>query len=87
VGHIEDRWHRAVNGPDGKSRRVRTDRYGRGDRCRVRYTAPDGRERIKSFPDRAKRAADDFLSGVEADMRRAGGRCAGHYRLVGLKCM
>ena len=36
----------------------------------MRYIAPDGRERSKSFPDRAKRAAEEFLSGVEADKTR-----------------
>jgi integrase len=70
VGHIEDRWHKEVPGPDGKPIRVRTARYGKGRRYRVRYIAPDGRERSKSFPDRAKKAAEDFLSGVEADISR-----------------
>lgn len=71
VGHIEDRWYKTLPGPGGaKSVRVRTDRYGRGDRYRVRYIAPDGRERSKSFPDRAKRAAEEFLAGVEADKLR-----------------
>jgi integrase len=70
VGHIEDRWYKTAPGPDGKPRRVRTDRHGKGDRYRVRYIAPDGRERSRSFPDRAKRAAEDFLASVEADKRR-----------------
>ncbi|WP_306207935.1 N-terminal phage integrase SAM-like domain-containing protein [Actinoplanes sp. RD1] len=39
----------------------------------MRYIAQDGRERSKSFPDRSKRLADDFLASVEADKLR------GHY--------
>ncbi len=70
VGHIEDRWYKTVSGVDGKPRRLKTERHGKGERYRVRYIAPDGRERSKSFPDRAKRAAEDFLSGVEADKHR-----------------
>lgn len=39
-------------------------------RYRVRYLGPDGRERSKSFPDRAKHAAEAFLVSVEADKLR-----------------
>lgn len=70
MGHIEDRWYKTVAGPDGKSRRVKTDRYGKGDRYRVRYIAPDGKERSKSFPDRAKRDAEAYLNNIEADKTR-----------------
>ena len=71
MGHIEDRWYKILPGAEGeKPTRIRTDRCGKGDRYRVRYIAPDGRERSKSFPDRAKRAAEEFLSGVEADKVR-----------------
>ncbi|MBL7259171.1 tyrosine-type recombinase/integrase [Paractinoplanes lichenicola] len=71
MGHIEDRWFKTVPGVAGqKPIRTRTDRCGKGDRYRVRYIAPDGRERSKSFPDRAKRAAEEFLAGVESDKIR-----------------
>ncbi|SDT38238.1 tyrosine-type recombinase/integrase [Actinoplanes derwentensis] len=70
MGHVEDRWFRTIEGPDGKDQRVKTDRHGVGLRYRVRYIAPDGNERSKSFPDRAKRAADEFLSGIETDKIR-----------------
>lgn len=70
MGHIEDRWYKTAPGPDGKPRRVKSERFGTGDRYRVRYIAPDGRERSKSFPDRAKRDAEGFLAGVETDKRR-----------------
>jgi len=71
MGHIEDRWHKTVELPDGKTKRVRTARYGTGQRYRVRYVAPDGRERAKSFPDRAKKRAEDFLVSVESDKLRS----------------
>ncbi|MBG0567926.1 tyrosine-type recombinase/integrase [Actinoplanes aureus] len=70
MGHVEDRWFKEVPGPDGKPQRVRTVRYGQGLRYRVRYIAPDGRERSKSFPDRAKRDAEGFLAAIETDKRR-----------------
>ncbi|GAA0417328.1 hypothetical protein Aca07nite_07720 [Actinoplanes capillaceus] len=76
MGHVEDRWHKTVTTDEvdrkGKKRtkQVRTELYGKGMRYRVRYIAPDGRERSKSFPDRAKKAAEDFLISVEGDKLR-----------------
>ncbi len=55
MAHVEDRWRR-----DG--------RRGTGRRWRVRYAAPDGRERSRSF-DR-KTDADRFRVAVEADVQR-----------------
>ncbi|MEV0570584.1 site-specific integrase [Dactylosporangium sp. NPDC050588] len=69
MGHVEDRWFRTVD-KDGKEVRVKTARYGSGMRYRVRYIGPDGRERSESFPDRQKKAAEAFLSTVEADKVR-----------------
>ncbi|WP_229069007.1 tyrosine-type recombinase/integrase [Actinoplanes sp. DH11] len=73
MGHIEDRWFKDVPGPNGKKCREKTDRHGVGLRYRVRYIAPDGKERNSSFPDRQKREAEAFLASVEADKNR------GHY--------
>ncbi|MER5863976.1 site-specific integrase [Kitasatospora sp. NPDC002040] len=70
AGHIQDRWFKTETGPDGKPRRVKTDRYGSGLRYRARYIAPDGTERSKSFADRQKRQADQWLAQLEADMTR-----------------
>jgi integrase len=71
MAHIEDRWFNTVKGPDGKPVRVKTQLHGVGLRYRVRYIDPTtGRERKKSFPDRAKRAAENFLTSVEADKLR-----------------
>ncbi|GAA4863349.1 tyrosine-type recombinase/integrase [Kitasatospora terrestris] len=70
AGHIQDRWYKTETGPDGKSRRVKTDRHGTGSRYRARYVGPDGSERSKSFPDRQKRQADQWLAQIEADMAR-----------------
>ncbi|MET8146882.1 tyrosine-type recombinase/integrase [Actinoplanes sp. NPDC049668] len=71
MGHVEDRWFKTVQRPDGKNVRVKTGLYGVGLRYRVRYIDPaTGRERKKSFPDRAKRAADEYLISVESDKLR-----------------
>ncbi|MGY0463860.1 tyrosine-type recombinase/integrase [Kitasatospora sp. cg17-2] len=70
AGHIQDRWYKTETGPDGKPQRTRTDRYGTGKRYRARYVAPDGTEKSKSFPDRQKRLAEDWLTQIEADMAR-----------------
>lgn len=59
-----------VEGPDGKPIRVKTELYGKGLRYRARYIDPAGRERKKSFPDRAKKRADDFLVSMESDKLR-----------------
>ncbi|MFI9506790.1 tyrosine-type recombinase/integrase [Nocardia sp. NPDC052566] len=77
MGHVDDRWWRpqrdendkiVVNGR-GKPVMEKTELYGRGLRYRVRYIDPDGVERSKSFADREKKRADDFLIEVESDKR------------------
>jgi integrase len=70
AGHIQDRWYKVVPGPDGKSTKVKTDRYGTGLRYRARYIGPDGTEKSKSFPDKQKRKAETWLANIEADMSR-----------------
>jgi len=70
AGHIQDRWYRTETGAEGKERKVKTERYGTGMRYRARYVGPDGTEKSKSFPDRQKRLADQWLSQIEADMSR-----------------
>ncbi|MGW6722858.1 tyrosine-type recombinase/integrase [Streptomyces sp. NPDC054995] len=70
AGHLQDRWFVTVTGPDGKPRKVKSDRYGVGSRYRARYVGPDGTEKSKSFPDRQKRLADQWLAHTEADMAR-----------------
>jgi hypothetical protein len=60
----EDRWEKVVQGA-----RVRTDRYGKGERWRARYFDPDGQERARTF-DR-KTDAEKFLAGVASDKFRA----------------
>ena len=73
AGHIQDRWYKTELGPDGKTRRVKTERYGSGLRYRARYIGPDGTEKSKSFPDRQRRLAEAWLAQTKADMER------GHY--------
>ncbi|MEU6535734.1 site-specific integrase [Streptomyces sp. NPDC047000] len=70
AGHIQDRWFKAETGADGKTVRVKTDRYGTGLRYRARYVGPDGTEKSKSFRDGQKRLAEKWLSAVETDMTR-----------------
>ncbi|WP_328866032.1 tyrosine-type recombinase/integrase [Streptomyces sp. NBC_00304] len=70
AGHVQDRWFVTVTGADGKPRKVKSDRYGSGARYRARYVGPDGTEKSKSFPDRQKRLADQWLAHTEADMAR-----------------
>lgn len=45
--------------------KVRTERFGRGNRWRARYLDPAGRERSQTFTRRAD--AEAFLASVEAD--------------------
>jgi integrase len=73
AGHIQDRWYKTEQDPDGKTTRTKTDRYGTGLRYRARYIGPDGTEKSKSFPDRQRRLAEAWLAQTKADMER------GHY--------
>ena len=59
AGHVQDRWYMTEKGPDGKSVRVKTERYGTGKRYSARYVAPDGQEKSQSFPDRQRRQAEE----------------------------
>ncbi|MCX5340518.1 tyrosine-type recombinase/integrase [Streptomyces atratus] len=70
AGHVQDRWYKTEISPDGKDRRVRTDRYGTGLRYRARYIGPDGSEQSKSFPDGKKRVAEQWLTDIASDMSR-----------------
>ncbi|MEW1722182.1 site-specific integrase [Streptomyces sp. NPDC093109] len=70
AGHIQDRWFKTETSTNGKTTRVKTDRHGTGMRYRARYIGPDGTEKSKSFPDKQKRLAEKWLSGIEADMSR-----------------
>lgn len=78
MGHIQDRWFRpardAVTGKvilnaRGKPVMERSELYGIGLRYKVRYLDPDNNERSKSFADKQKKRAEDFLIGVESDKR------------------
>lgn len=78
MGHIQDRWYRPARDKEtgkvllngrGKPVLEKTELYGIGMRYKVRYLDPDGEERSKSFPDKQKKRAEDFLIGVESDKR------------------
>jgi integrase len=63
MAHIEDRWEKQNDGA-----RVRTERYGKGDRWRARDFDPNGQERARTFARKAD--AERFLAGVESDKSR-----------------
>jgi integrase len=63
VAYVEDRWEKVVGG-----QRIRTDRYGAGNRWRARYVDADGRERSRTFA--RKGDAERFLVATEADLLR-----------------
>lgn len=78
MGHVQDRWYRPKR--DGETGKIalnaagkpvleKTELHGVGLRYKVRYIDPDGNEKSKSFPDKQKRRADDFLIEVESDKR------------------
>jgi integrase len=78
MGHIQDRWYRPKKNPEtdkillnarGKPVMEKTELYGTGLRYKVRYLDPDQEERSKSFPDKQKKRAEDFLIEVESDKR------------------
>jgi integrase len=78
MGHIQDRWYRPKKDPatgqiliNGRGKPVmeRTELFGVGNRYKVRYLDPDGEEKSRSFPDKQKKRAEDFLIGVESDKR------------------
>ncbi|MFJ9768617.1 tyrosine recombinase XerC [Streptomyces erythrochromogenes] len=70
AGHIQDRWFKTEAGADGKPKRIKSERYGSGMRYRARYIGPDGTEKSKSFPDKQKRLAEQWLNHIEVDMSR-----------------
>ncbi|MFI9730683.1 tyrosine-type recombinase/integrase [Streptomyces sp. NPDC052092] len=70
AGHVQDRWYKVETDPNGKTVKVKTDRFGVGLRYRARYVGPDGSEKSKSFPDKQKRKAEQWLANIEADMSR-----------------
>ena len=77
MAHIQDRWWRDKTDPDtgrpvldsdGKPVQERTELYGKGLRYKVRYIDPNGKERAKSFPDKAFGKAKEFRTKVENDL-------------------
>jgi len=64
AGYIEDRWLK--KGPDGK-RNVRTSLYGIGKRYKV---AGIPGVRARSFPDKQKGAAEEWLANAKSDSSR-----------------
>lgn len=74
MAHIQDRWWRDKLHPEtgepvlnskGKPEQEKTDLWGVGLRYKVRYIAPNGKERSKSFPDKQLGKAKEFKTSVE----------------------
>ncbi|MBW3643354.1 MAG: site-specific integrase [Actinobacteria bacterium] len=63
MAHVQDLWEKTVRG-----RRVRTSRYGKGNRWQARYLDPDGHERTRTFA--RKQDAERFVVTVRADVLR-----------------
>lgn len=63
MAHVQDLWEKKVGG-----RRVRTSRYGKGNRWQARYLDPEGRERTRTFV--RKQDAERFVTTVRADVLR-----------------
>jgi hypothetical protein len=63
VAHVQDLWEKTVAG-----RRVRTSRYGKGNRWQARYLDPEGQERTRTFA--RKQDAERLVVTVRADVLR-----------------
>lgn len=63
MAHVQDLWEKTVGG-----RRIRTSRYGKGNRWQARYLDPDGHERTRTFA--RKQDAERFVVTVRADVLR-----------------
>lgn len=61
MAHVEDRWHRRVDG-----KRVRSPQYGAGKRWRVAWTTPDGTRASKTCTTRDE--ADAYLAKIVTDL-------------------
>ncbi|WP_236808265.1 tyrosine-type recombinase/integrase [Amycolatopsis albispora] len=75
-GHVQDRWYRHKKDANnklmytstGRPVREKTELYGKGLRYKVHYYDEENNERSKSFPDKAKGKADDFLLKMQHDV-------------------
>ncbi|PRY54896.1 tyrosine-type recombinase/integrase [Glycomyces artemisiae] len=64
--YVEDRWWKAVY-EDGKRKRVKTERYGKGERYRARWTDMSGKWCSKSYD--KKGDADAKIDEVKAELK------------------
>jgi integrase len=63
MAHVQDLWEKSVDG-----RRIRTARYGRGNRWQARHLDLDGGEHTRTFA--RKQDAERFLATITADLVR-----------------
>lgn len=67
--YLHDRWMKTVRNPDGTTKRVRSDLWGKGTRWMVRWVDDNGVEGSKSgFA--TKPAAEEYLTGMTSELHR-----------------
>jgi integrase len=68
MGYTKDLWTRPETGPDGKTIRVRNERWGKGKRWLAGWLDPNGKERSQVFKTQAE--ADRHWAAMETDKQR-----------------
>ncbi|KAB2351622.1 tyrosine-type recombinase/integrase [Actinomadura rudentiformis] len=68
MGYTKDLWTRPEKSAEGKTKRVRNGRWGKGKRWLACWTNTDGKEESKAF--RTRTAADKHWQGKETDKER-----------------
>ncbi|SMD25068.1 tyrosine-type recombinase/integrase [Lentzea albidocapillata] len=77
AGHVQDRWYRNKLDPDtgnimvgrnGRPVKEQTPEHGKGMRYKVHYYDDAGKERNKSFPDKQKGKAEEYLLSMQHDV-------------------
>lgn len=68
MGFTKDQWRRPVRQPDGTTKRIRNDRWGKGKRWLAVWHDDTGQERSKAFA--KKELADKHWQAMETDRER-----------------
>ncbi|MEU1880915.1 tyrosine-type recombinase/integrase [Streptosporangium sp. NPDC020072] len=68
MARVKDLWFKTVKDPDGKTRREKTARHGKGKRWLAVWTNPEGREQTQAFTKKVD--AENHGSRMDADKTR-----------------
>ncbi|MQY07266.1 tyrosine-type recombinase/integrase [Actinomadura macrotermitis] len=68
MGYTKDLWTRPEETSDGKTKRVRNERWGKGKRWLACWTSPEGKEQSKAF--QKKEDANRYWKSKETDKER-----------------